>query len=366
MKRSGLTIALLAGILFTSSAQTSKLRKDAILKRLTSFADWQYNNLYGKVYPNKIDWIYAPFWDGITSLYKITRNDTYLQSMVQTGEEYSWKTMNDVFNADRLPIGRMYFDAAAFSGKKEYADKITWVLDMHMSRSAKADVKHKGNPYRYEWWTWCDALYMGPSTFVKAAQITGNPKYLDYMEKHWFKTSDYLYSKTDSLYYRDDNFFDKQSPNGNKVFWGRGNGWVIAGLAMVLNDLPKEYSNRAKFEQQFREMAYKMKSLQRKDGLWASNLLDPGTAPGESSATALITYALTWGVNNGLLDKATFGRPVETAWLRLVQNVNAEGKLGYVQKVSDAPGGAGPDDTQIYAAGAFIMAGCEIFRFAAK
>ncbi|WP_308198911.1 glycoside hydrolase family 88 protein [Chitinophaga sedimenti] len=148
------------------------------------------------------------------------------------------------------------------------------------------------------------------------------------------------------------------------MFWGRGNGWVIAGLAMVLNDLPKDYKTRAKFEQQFREMSYKFKSLQQGDSLWTSNLLDPGEHPrGESSCSALALYGLAWGINAGVLSRDVFGPVVEKGWARLSQNVSAAGKLGYVQKVSDGPGAFGPEDTQIYAAGAYLMAGCEMYKY---
>ncbi|WP_282456183.1 glycoside hydrolase family 88 protein [Chitinophaga sedimenti] len=232
MKRYTLSLAVMLTALSTTADAQRKprsvprpepIRKAALLQNLTKFADWQYNNIYGSTtYPNKIDWIYAPFWDGIGSLYQLTKNEAYINSMVKTGEEYKWKTMNDVFNADRLPIGRMYFDAAAATGKKEYTANITRVLDMHLARRIKPDVRHKLNTYRYEWWTWCDALYMGPATFVKAANATGNTKYLDYMDEKWWATSDYLYSKADSLYYRDDNFFERKSPNGKKKCSGAG------------------------------------------------------------------------------------------------------------------------------------------------
>lgn len=340
------------------------LSKKSVLNILKTVSDWTFQHLYGKTYPNKIDWIYAPFWDGVSSLYNYTKDENYLNAMINTGQEYDWKVMNDVYNADRLAIGQMYLDLARITGNHEYSKNIEWVLDMHLARHAMADVRFTNNPYRNEWWSWCDALFMAPATFVKAAALSGNKKYLDYMNRNWWKTSDYLYSKTDSLFYRDDSFFAKKSPNGSRVFWGRGNGWVLAGLAMVLNDLPRDYETRSLFEAQFREMATKLKSLQNADGMWTSNLLDSGSQPqGESSATALITYGLAWGINNGILDKSTYGKCIESAWSGLCHNVDSYGKLGYVQRVSDSPGAFGKDDTQVYASGAFLMAGCEMLRY---
>ncbi len=97
--------------------------------------------------------------------------------------------------------------------------------------------------------------------------------------------------------------FEQRSDNGTKIFWSRGNGWVIAGLARLLEDMPKDYENRARFEQQYLEMAHKLLGLQDEDGLWRVSLIDPAYLDmGESSGSSFFTFALAWGINNGLLD----------------------------------------------------------------
>ncbi len=217
-----------------------------------------------------------------------------------------------------------------------------------------------GYPSKHEWWTWCDALYMAPPSFVSMSKVTGNPKYLEYADTQWWKTSGYLYSKEDSLYFRDDRFFEQRSENGTKIFWSRGNGWVIAGLARLLEDMPEDYKNRKKFEQQYLEMAHKLLDLQEKDGLWRVSLIDPEYLDmGETSGSAFFTFALAWGINNGLLD--TSHRPVvEKAWKALCGNVNEWGRLGYVQQVAGSPYPFFDDQWQVYATGAFLLAGCEM------
>src|SRR5690606_39956071 len=87
-----------------------------------------------------------------------------------------------------------------------------------------------------EWWSWCDALFMAPPAFAKYYRLTGDEKYLDYLTEHWWKTSEYLYAQPENLFYRDDRFFDAKSPNGTKVFWSRGNGWVLAAIARIRSE----------------------------------------------------------------------------------------------------------------------------------
>jgi len=203
---------------------------------------------------------------------------------------------------------------------------------------------------------------MAPPSFVEMWKITGNERYLDYMNRQWWVTSDYLYSKEDSLYFRDDRFFDRRSDNGTKILWSRGNGWVIAGLARILKNLPQDHQYRDRFVQQYQEMAHKLLSLQGEDGLWRVSLIDPGFLDiGESSGSAFFTYALAWGINNGLID-ASYRAAVKKAWLGLTRNVNTEGRLGFVQQVAGDPYPFYEHQWHVYASGAFIMAGSEILK----
>ncbi|MEM9984743.1 MAG: glycoside hydrolase family 88 protein, partial [Bacteroidota bacterium] len=168
----------------------------------------------------------------------------------------------------------------------------------------------------------------------------------------------------DSLYYRDYNFFDKLTENGKKIFWGRGNGWVVAGLARFIPFIPEGHPERAFFVEQFQAMAAKLIQIQDpEDGMWRVSLLDPEYLnQGESSGTAFFTWALAWGINAGLLDETTYRPAVEKAWLALCNNVNAEGRLGYVQQVASSPYPFYDHQYHLYASGAFLGAGMEMIR----
>ena len=130
-----------------------------------------------------------------------------------------------------------------------------------------------------------------------------------FADRLWWKTTDYLYDRTEHLYYRDSRYFDQREKNGRKVFWSRGNGWVIAGLARMLQDMPADYRGRDRYEQLFRDMAGAVLAAQSADGYWRSSLLDPDSRPNpETSGTGFFVFALGWGVTQGLLDRATTSR----------------------------------------------------------
>lgn len=227
-------------------------------------------------------------------------------------------------------------------------------------RTNELAFRSKGSQER---WSWCDALFMAPPAWLRLYLATGQQKYLEFMDSEWWATSDYLYDKQEHLYFRDSTYFDKREANGKKIFWSRGNGWVMGGLARVLQVMPPEFKNRKKYEQQFREMAEKIATLQQPDGLWRASLLDPDSYPlQETSGSGFYTFALTWGVNRGILDRARFEPVVRKAWVALNGCVAADGKLEHVQPVGADPKKFDPTHSDVYGVGAFLLAGSEMYR----
>ena len=147
---------------------------------------------------------------------------------------------------------------------------------------------------------------MAPTVWAKMANVTGKEKYLDFMYQEYKFTTDYLYDKEEDLYFRDSNYFTRKEANGEKVFWGRGNGWVFAGLPIIIRELPSKYEHKDYFVTIYKEMAAKILSLQSSDGFWHASLLDPASYPNpEMSATAFFVFGMAWGINNGYLDRET-------------------------------------------------------------
>ncbi len=314
-----------------------------------------------------IDWIHGAFYTGLWAFYEMTQETRYQEHIKNVGQHYGWRPYAGIFNADNHTFFQQAVELAKEEGNLDYIQDFRWVLDIHLARdpSAPENLYHnrEDHPYHHEWWTWCDALYMSPPAFARMYDLTGEPQYLDYAIKYWQKTGDYLYSPENSLYYRDYNYFDQKSENGKSIFWGRGNGWVFAGLARFIPYIPEDHPERAYFVDQFKAMAAKLLAIQGSDGMWRASLLDPAYLDiGESSGTAFFTWGMAWGINVGLLDEAAYRPAVERAWQALCNNVNAEGRLGYVQQVAASPYPFYEHESQAYASGAFLGAGVEMVR----
>jgi unsaturated rhamnogalacturonyl hydrolase len=172
-----------------------------------------------------------------------------------------------------------------------------------------------------------------------------------------------LYDPEEHLYFRDASYLGKHEANGRKLFWSRGNGWVMGGIARVLDYMPKNYPARPKYVAQFREMAAAVIKVQGEDGLWRSGLLDPQAYPlPEASGSAFIAYALAWGVNQGILDRNTYAPAARKAWAGLLTHVYADGRLGCIQPVGAAPGQFKTTSSFVYGVGAFLLAGSQMQR----
>jgi rhamnogalacturonyl hydrolase YesR len=208
---------------------------------------------------------------------------------------------------------------------------------------------------------------MGPTVWTKMAKVTGKKKYLDFMYREYKATTDYLYDKDEFLYYRDSRYFTGKEANGTKIFWGRGNGWVFAGLPIILRELPAKYEHLEYFENIFKNMAARILSLQSADGFWHASLLDPESYPNpEMSATAFFVYGMAWGINHGYLDKETYLPAVVKGWKSMVSSVWPDGKVGYIQPIGADPKSVTKEMTEVYGVGGFLMAGTEITRLIDK
>jgi unsaturated rhamnogalacturonyl hydrolase len=128
--------------------------------------------------------------------------------------------------------------------------------------------------------------------------------------------------------------------------------------------MPKNYPDRPKYIKLYKEMAAKIASIQQADGSWHSSLLDPESYPvKETSGTGFYTYAILWGLNNGILDKKTYWPVIEKSWKVLVSSVHNNGMLGYVQPVGAAPARVDENSTEAYGPGAFLLAASELHKY---
>ena len=310
---------------------------------------------------SQLDWTYGAFYAGIAALGLSDPALPYLDQIRDLGRKSAWKPLSRTYHADDHCIGQSWLEAAAFDNNPTYAEglKLTYDYILAFPHTGPLDFTKKDNQKR---WSWCDALFMSPTVLVKIYGLTGDARYLDFMDREYKATTDYLYSKDDHFFFRDSRYFDKQTKNGRHVYWCRGNGWVFGSLPIILRDLPADRPSRAFYLALYKEMAASIKKAQHADGAWRPSLRDLDDPDmQEMSGTSFFTYGLLWGINNGVLDRADYLPCVQKAWKAICRNINSEGRLGWVQPIGDRPVASyTADDHEVYAVGAYLCAAMEL------
>ena len=364
MRRTIAILPLYLLFLFTASAEAKISHPDCVLKVMHKVTQWQINEWKaGRIIRlPKSEWENGALYAGIIALKQIDNKPLYNQFLYDIGEELNWNTGKIRLFADDYVVAQMYTAMYMEHQQPKMIAKWRALADTIVKRQFNESLEVVPQINHREW-AWCDALFMGPPGLAMLSTATGDLSYLKKADSLWWKTSAYLYDKKESLYYRDSRFFERKEANGQKIFWSRGNGWVLAGLVRMMNNMPKDFANKKKYQQQFKQMAKKIASIQQPDGSWHASLYDPVTfSLKESSGTAFFCYGITWGINNGLLSKKKYTPVVKKAWQALLTSIHPDGKLGYVQPVGDKPVKAGYESTNVYGVGALLLAGSELYK----
>ena len=344
-----------------SPGMSNDIKPAAVLAVMERVADWQLAN--PSVYP-ATDWTQGAGDTGMMALAGISGNRKYRDAMVQMADQNGWKPGPRAYHADDQCVAQTYAELYLQLRESKMIAPTQASFDEVLTNPHEGTLEFK-TPGNQDRWSWCDSLFMAPPAWIRLYAATGDARYLDLAVAHWWRTSDYLYDTTEHLYFRDSTYFEPREANGRKIFWGRGNGWVMGGLVRMLQYLPSNHPARPRFLQQFRQMTAKILTCQQPDGLWRASLLDPASYPlRETSASGFYTYALAWGVNQGLLERATYGAAVRKAWPALVACVQADGKLTHVQPIGADPKNFAESTTEVYGVGALLLAGTEIYRMA--
>lgn len=163
---------------------------------------------------------------------------------------------------------------------------------------------------------WIDDMYMIPAVQVQAFRVTKDAKYLD---RAALAMSSYLdrLQKENGLFFHGEN---------SHFYWGRGNGWMAAGAAELLLDLPVAHPKRERIIEGYRKMMKGLLEHQAEGGLWRQLIDKPASWP-ETSGSAMFAFGMITGVKNGWLDAATYGPPARKAWLALVDQLDEKANL---------------------------------------
>ncbi len=360
-KTLSLVILLLCMVHFAQAQDRSYFKSKYIKSVMEKTTEWQLKN--PKHAPN--DWTNGAFYAGVYAAWETTKSKDIYKALMDMGNETQWRPYRRWYHADDVAICQTYIDMYRKEKKQEMIQPTIDTIKIFMEKPYPT----KGIEV-IKWW-WCDALFMGPPVLVKLGMTTGNKEYLASNDQYFKECYELLYNKEERLFARDLNYVikgdgkDRYEANGKRIFWSRGNGWVLGGLVRILKELPRDYPERPFYEQLFKDMATRILELQQADGLWRASLLDPESYPGgEVSGSGFFCYAFAWGVNNKLLDKKTFKPVAEKAWIALNKCVNEEGRVGWVQPVgADPRKNFNADSWEVYGTGAFLLAGSEIIKF---
>ena len=349
---------LLYGPAIVMSAREKYFCDDDIARLLRRVNAWQL--MHPVMKPNDRNWERATWYTGVMAANRATGDETFFMEARDWGLQHQWAVGTEKAGANRLFCVETW--AELYFLEKDPAmirPAVEWLATAASNSPAGAKVWYLEGGRRY-----ADSLY-GASALAMLAKATGDQKYLDTLHAFFWDVQAELFDKEDGLFYRDQRFIGQHTKNGKKVYWSRGNGWVLGGIVRVLEYLPADDPQRPRYVELLRTMSAAIAKRQGADGLWRPNLDDADDVPApESSGTGFFCYGMAWGIRHGLLDRETYLPVVRKAWAGLARCVTPDGQVQWGQPVGDRPATVTEALTHEYVTGAFLLAGSEMLELA--
>lgn len=366
-------VALAGTACATHQKETANIAdKDEVLKVMTLANDYFMAKwpdpgkeiVTNKTRPSNI-WTRGVYYEGLMALYRADPQQKYYDYAVDWGEKHDWGLTggDSVRHADYQTAGQTYIEL--------------YMIDQQPERiqSIKASVDNMVNSQKADDWDWIDAIQMAMPAFAQLGVLYKDDAYFEKMYDLYSSTKNEigggLWNPEHGLWWRDADYVPPfTSPGGKDVYWSRGNGWVIAALARVMDIIPEDAPHYQQYQQDYLAMVEALVPLQREDGFWNVSLHDPQHFGGkETSGTALFAYAMAWGVNNELLEAEKYKPVIAKAWNAMAtEAVHPNGFLGYLQGTGKEPEAGQPvtysskPDFEDYGLGCFLLAGTEIMK----
>ncbi len=366
----------------------------------------------------------SSFWErgayntGNIEAYMLTGIEAYRQYSEKWANENQWKGNRNSgpkdewtwgYTGDPNSTGALFGDWQCCF--QTFADLYNFDVEKDPNKIARARevMEYEMRKDNDDFWWWADGLFMVMPAMAKLYLITDNELYLDklyqyftyaielmYDGEHGIPTAGEKYTSTAKLkdgaqpadpndfkhiFYRDANYVYPRNPlpgdlATTKNFWARGNGWVFAALSKILQDTPDNWEHRQLFLDIYKDYAKAIRDCQKVDdqgrGFWTQSMLahsyscsDDNPYGYETSGTAFFTYGFLWGINSGILPEEEYIECALRGWKYLTEvAIQENGKVGYVQWVGGEAGKAAVyDNTQDFAVGATLLAGCEMARY---
>lgn len=362
-----------ASILFINISCGMDKTKDkeevlAIIDKVNCY--WQENNPeHGDAF-----WHRAAYHTGNMAAYEVTGNEAFRAFSEAWAQHNEWKGAK-AEDPETWKYSYGETDEYVLFGDWQicfqvYADLYNLDPAEHKIARAREVMEYQMATPQNDYWWWADGLYMVMPVMTKLHTITGNERYLEKLYDYFHFAKELMYDEDSSLFYRDAKYIypEHTTNGGEKDFWARGNGWVFAGLAKTLQDLPEDDPHREEYIEIYQAMANALKENQQAEGYWSRSLLDASHAPGyETSGTAFFLYGYLWGINNGFFTKKEYGGVVDRAWEYLTTiALQEDGRVGYVQPIGERANqhkNVGAFTTADFGVGAFLLAASEYSRY---
>jgi rhamnogalacturonyl hydrolase YesR len=314
-------------------------------------------------FPNQ-HWVRGAYYAGLMAMYESTLDRAYLDDCMEWGKNVSWQIKEQgggPYESGAYPLvcGQIWYGCFQ-ANKDEMMMKPTLAfledpkVENPVSAPGKWYLENTGHRF-------VDGLFTASPLLAMLYQMTGDEKYVDWMNACFWDVHKEIFDRDAGLFYRDARSKPRKTKKGKKVLWSRGNGWAFGGLIRILKYLPVEHPSYPKYKSLYLQMAESLAKRQQADGFWRSNLDDPEQYPmKESSGTGFFCYGIAWGINTGILERERFLPVARKAWTALASIVNEDGKVGWSQPAGGGPGKVTEADTSKFGTGIFLLAASEI------
>ncbi len=413
-----LAVAMLAGVIpaVAGAAELPVMGRDEVVQYIEKVNDYWINNHKNDV--GSAFWERGAYNAGNMEAYMLTGIESYrlysqkwaLANMWMgnrnTGDKSKWTWG---YTGDVNSTGAMFGDWQTCF--QTYIDLYNFdtVKDESKIARAREVMEYEMSKDNDDFWWWADGLFMVMPVMAKLYLVTDNELYLDKLYEYFTYAIELMYDGEEGiptsgepykssaklsdgaqpstagdfkhLFFRDAGYVFPRNPlpgelASTKNFWARGNGWVFAALAKILQDTPDNWEHRPLFLKIYTDFAAAIRDCQKVDdqgrGFWTQSMLahsyscsDDNPQGYETSGTAFFTYGFLWGINSGILPEAEYIDCALRGWKYLTEvAIQPDGKVGYVQWVGGEAGRAAVyDNTQDFAVGATLLAGCEMARY---
>ncbi len=365
-------ITLIAAVCLTlpMAAQTQKQKEVLDALRCTNeyfMAKWPdpaTPTNVRKIRPSNL-WTRAVYYEGLMALYGIDKDPRYIEYTDRWANFHKWTPRNGIKTRDA--------DDQCCS--QTYLERFMMTGDSTMFYPTRDNLRGQMAETKIGYWTWIDAIQMAMPVYAQMYKITGDRAYIDHAMKmyRWSRNEcgGGLYNKKDGLWWRDADFVPPyKEKDGKDCYWSRGNGWVIAALVRVMDQLDPKDKVYKELKKDYLAMCKGLAKCQREDGFWNVSLVSPVTYGGkETSGTSLFLYGIAWGLQKGYLNAKTYRPIADKAWEAMVKDaVHKDGFLGYMQGTGKEPKDGQPvtyekvPDFEDYGLGCFLLGGIEYYK----